>query len=88
MILQILRVSEYRTRCVSLKMVATRAQLRRKSKTAVGSYNELNICLKSSVSSAYCQGSETPGYKITWNRHGNTELYTYNGQTGWVLQKK
>lgn len=59
-----------------------------KSKTAVGSYNELNICLKSSVSSAYCQGSETPGYKITWNRHGNTELYTYNGQTGWVLQKK
>jgi len=59
-----------------------------KSKTALGSYNELNICLKSSISGAYCQGTENPGYKITWNRHGNTELYSYNGQTGWILQKK
>jgi len=59
------------------------------NKTAFGSYNELSICLKASVSSAFCKGTESPGYKIIWNRHGNTELYSYyNAQTGWILQKK
>lgn len=56
---------------------------------AFGSYNELSFCLKSSINGASCQGTENPGYKIRWNRHGNTELYSYNEQTKkWLPQKK
>lgn len=58
------------------------------NKPAFGSYNELSFCLKSSINGALCQGTENPGYKITWNRHANTELYSYNEQTGWIPQKK
>jgi len=56
---------------------------------AFGSYNELSFCLKSSINGALCQGTENPGYKIRWNRHGNTELYSYNEQTKkWDIRKK